>query len=149
MTSKFNATTSKVNENQSVRSEQLGQTSFTQSKSFSLKNKLIELDRNVELIYDRVDTNKRSINNLIKDTHDSNEFLKAEFRRDKNELEDSLQKLMNFTENEFLSQENINHKIDKDISLMKNNQTECNNRILSLAKKLKFLESHVGSEELK
>lgn len=113
---------------------------------FSLKNKLVTLNNNINVLYREIDQNKLDLNTLKIENEKMNEFVTKKNIKTENKLKDSIDNMKSNTEDKFSIQKTNNKDYITHIKLLKEDHISLNNTLTKLQKRLEFLASHVGLE---
>lgn len=113
---------------------------------FSLKNKLVTLNNNINVLYREIDQNKLDLNTLKIENEKMNEFVTKKNIKTENKLKDSIENMKSNTEDKFSIQKTNNKDYITHIKLLKEDHISLNNTLTKLQKRLEFLASHVGLE---
>ncbi len=118
------------------------------NNGFSLKNKLVTLNNNINILYKEIDQNKLDLNTLKIENEKMNEFITKKIIKTDNKLKESLDNMKSNTEDKFSIQKTNNRDYITHIKLLKEDHISLNNTLSKLQKRLEFLASHVGLEAL-
>ena len=139
----FSKEASQFDQTSTITRKNIGNSNNT---GFSLKNKLVTLNNNINILYREIDQNKLDLNTLKIENEKMNEFATKKNIKSENKLKDSLENMKSNTEDKFSIQKTNNKDYFTHIKLLKEDHISLNNTLTKLQKRLEFLASHVGLE---